>query len=425
MDPPPAIPDANGAKTDASVLSLLLAVFLLTINFRVPTNESPYVWVAQLCLLILLFNFWSHVSSRLSRPSSATIAARRKRLDAAIPHAGVSGLTEAWYDDAQVALSRVGKAVTTAAMVLLLVGVVEAYPSSLLSWLGASLQHVWDRVHASGSEKHVFVVGVFGAHMVAFWGLGLLYALLDLTRPAWALPYKIQEGMKVSRSDFLKAVAMALMNQAVLLLVVLLVWEVFPVFCPDGFSAQLPALTTMLMHMIVSLVVAELIFYGTHRLLHTPWMFAHVHYIHHTWQAPIGITAIFAHPLEFLLGNVPVVMFGPLLCGAHASVWILYTFLSTIDTVHGHSGWHLPFLGSSEAHDFHHWEGNDNYGVLSVLDTYYGTNAVYNASYRRTLDANYTAPDYPVDKILNRMAAGEAEERGESAQSTPAGQLAV
>lgn len=95
---------------------------------------------------------------------------------------------------------------------------------------------------------------------------------------------------------------------------------------------------------------------------------------------------------------------GPLICGSHVTIWIFYTFISTIDTVHGHSGWHLPFLGSSEAHDYHHWQGNDNLGVLDVLDTYYGTNTVYNASWRKTLDVNYSSPDYPVDKILNRMA---------------------
>jgi hypothetical protein len=93
---------------------------------------------------------------------------------------------------------------------------------------------------------------------------------------------------------------------------------------------------------------------------------------------------------------------GPLVLGSHASVWILWTFLSTLDTVHGHSGWHLPLLGSSEGHDYHHWQGNDNMGVLGVLDSYYGTNTNYNASWRKTVDVNYSTPDYPVDKILNK-----------------------
>lgn len=95
--------------------------------------------------------------------------------------------------------------------------------------------------------------------MTAFWGLGLLYAVLDLVRPAWANPYKIQEGMKVSKTDFLKAVAMALLNQLILFGVVLLGWKIFPTFCPDGFSVELPSLLTAVLQMLVSLVFAELV----------------------------------------------------------------------------------------------------------------------------------------------------------------------
>lgn len=37
-----------------------------------------------------------------------------------------------------------------------------------------------------------------------------------------------------------------------------------------------------------------------------------VHKIHHKWTAPIGIAAEYAHPFEFLIGNIVPVFTGPI-----------------------------------------------------------------------------------------------------------------
>ena len=47
-------------------------------------------------------------------------------------------------------------------------------------------------------------------------------------------------------------------------------------------------------------------------------------------------------------------MIGPFLLGSHVTIWILYAIFAISNTAHAHSGWHLPFLTSSEGHDYHH-----------------------------------------------------------------------
>ena len=65
---------------------------------------------------------------------------------------------------------------------------------------------------------------------------------------------------------------------------------------------------------------------------------------------------------------------------------------------------HLPFLGSPEAHDFHHslngGRNLDNLGQVDVLDRVLHTNKEFLKSWQYTVHKGYTTPDYPVDKAL-------------------------
>ena len=90
------------------------------------------------------------------------------------------------------------------------------------------------------------------------------------------------------------------------------------------------------------------------RLFHHPSIYRHIHKIHHEWTAPIGIVSIYAHPLEHLIANVLPVAMGPIVMGSHiATSWMWFT-MALLTTVNTHSGYHLPFMPSPEAHDFHH-----------------------------------------------------------------------
>lgn len=96
------------------------------------------------------------------------------------------------------------------------------------------------------------------------------------------------------------------------------------------------------------------------------------------WTSPVAISAIYAHWVEHWLCNLTPIALGPLLCGCH--VWLIFVWvgIALVQTLHAHSGYHLPFLSSPEAHDAHHKLFNVNFGPLGLLDTLCGTNIRFN-----------------------------------------------
>ena len=98
------------------------------------------------------------------------------------------------------------------------------------------------------------------------------------------------------------------------------------------------------------LIVQELLF----RLFHHPLLYKYIHKQHHEWTAPVGLVAVYAHPLEHLVANLLPLVAGPVLLGSHLAVTWLWFIIATFVTVVSHSGYHLPFLPSPEFHDFHH-----------------------------------------------------------------------
>ena len=54
------------------------------------------------------------------------------------------------------------------------------------------------------------------------------------------------------------------------------------------------------------------------------------------------------------MANVFPVVMGPLVMGSHVATGWLWFSLAIATTLVSHCGYHLPFLPSPEAHDFHH-----------------------------------------------------------------------
>lgn len=89
-------------------------------------------------------------------------------------------------------------------------------------------------------------------------------------------------------------------------------------------------------------------FYWTHRLLHCPALYRHVHYIHHKSTVPSAFTGYSFHVLEAALvfaNEVLVVWLLPLHLGLHR----LYHLVTTIVHLGGHAGYEMaPFIPTLE-----------------------------------------------------------------------------
>ena len=106
-------------------------------------------------------------------------------------------------------------------------------------------------------------------------------------------------------------------------------------------------------------------FYWTHRLIHVPRIYRAIHKLHHRFTAPTAVASMYAHPLEFLVGNLTGVALGPVLLNTHpytAYFWFCYALVSTGGS---HSGY--TFF-DAESHDRHHEFFNCNFGVGGMMD---------------------------------------------------------
>lgn len=234
--------------------------------------------------------------------------------------------------------------------------------------------------------KDDFNVIVWGSYLITFvvyWGIGGLYTIVDLTgRPAFLLKYKIQDAPNtypVEAKRVWKVILQVLFNQfCVGLPMVILGYHFYKI---RGFNnGELPTFQWVLLELIVFILLEEIGFYYAHRLLHHPRIYKYVHKQHHEWTAPISITAIYCHPIEHIFSNMVPPYLGPILMGAHsATIWLWFT-LVILSTLNAHSGFHLPFFPSPEAHDFHHLKFNQCFGILGVLDRLHGTDSAFRAS---------------------------------------------
>ena len=96
---------------------------------------------------------------------------------------------------------------------------------------------------------------------------------------------------KPDKSLFKSLIVHTLTNH--LLKIPLLLYLFYPLLSPliplSASPLLLPPLPTLALHLAFSTVVEDCLFYWTHRLLHTPYLFKHVHSMHHRFHNLKGV----------------------------------------------------------------------------------------------------------------------------------------
>ncbi|RZC36179.1 fatty acid hydroxylase domain-containing protein 2 [Asbolus verrucosus] len=248
-------------------------------------------------------------------------------------------------------------------------------------------QAQWDKFLDTIGEDpfNLWVYGTTILSLGVYWLFGGIYTILDITNKPTALRrYKIQPGTNepVDNKKLLKVIWSVIFNQIVVGLpsTLIMYWAM----CWRGFPPlrELPTFHWVLYELAVHILVEEAAFYYSHRqvLLHSRHLYKIIHKQHHEWTAPIAVTAIYSHPIEHLFSNLLPPFLGVFIMGSHvATAWLWFT-LALLSTLNAHSGYHLPFFPSPEAHDFHHLKFNNCFGVLGVLDRLHGTDTNFRSS---------------------------------------------
>jgi Delta7-sterol 5-desaturase len=124
---------------------------------------------------------------------------------------------------------------------------------------------------------------------------------------------------------------------------------------------------------LLLIVLHDAYFYWTHRLLHHPWLFRHVHAVHHRSRNPSPWAAYSFHPLEALIqaAYLPVALS---LLPAHVTVLLVVMVHMMLRNALGHSGFEIyprngmrnmpwRWLTSTTHHQLHHERMEANFGL--------------------------------------------------------------
>lgn len=238
----------------------------------------------------------------------------------------------------------------------------------------------WGLFVTSYPPPAIEFVGALAVQLIFFWIPCLIYMALPSLAPAFAERHRLQPSASPpTRPEALDCLRIVLRNQLVSMTIhALLLAANVAAGKPSRYriDARFPGAGELVRDVVLSVLVRETAFYYTHRLLHTPALYARVHKRHHRFVAPFSLAAQYASVSEHIIANVlPVALPGLLFPGTHILSYWAFVASVLVDTSTVHSGYDF-FGGLAKMHDAHHELFVVNYGVCGLLDWVHGTDRI-------------------------------------------------
>jgi sterol desaturase/sphingolipid hydroxylase (fatty acid hydroxylase superfamily) len=267
---------------------------------------------------------------------------------------------------------------------------------------------MWDTIISTLSNiyNNDYIRIPFINHFVTYWTFSGIYALLDLYcthNTNFMIKYKIQSDQIIKSIPlnnptstpttpstpsthsipsslnnrwvikwdlYAYAAYIALINQVWFLIFLVAIYPILE-YQEISYDMEWSPWYVHLAQIPIFYFMLSCIFYYTHRLLHTPYLYKRIHKFHHSWKIPVGCAAIYAHPIEHILNNLFPVFIPFLILRMHPFYINIVVFIATMNSVNVHSGYN--FVNAKE-HDDHHRYFLCNYGAgMDIFDWLHGT----------------------------------------------------
>lgn len=251
--------------------------------------------------------------------------------------------------------------------------VLKDHPGYVLPKVMAS----WSDIVDSYSPQRIEFVGTLLVQVVSFWLPSTIYLFLDVIAPSFSKRHKIQPAPKQpTQRDIVRCFKVVAQNQilsSVLHLALIYMTSHMGSASSYRVEQSLPSSVEFTCDFLISLLLREALFYYSHRLLHTPYLYVRIHKKHHKFTAPIALAAQFAHPIEQIFANALPISLPPQLLRSHVVTFWVFLSYELFMTATVHSGYDF-FNNKARMHDLHHEKFNLNYGSIGLLDWVHGTN---------------------------------------------------
>lgn len=251
--------------------------------------------------------------------------------------------------------------------------------------------------HKVLSYDNLMIIGLPVFHFIVFISYNLFYFFIYYFDPEFIRKYKCNQNewpfndMNIWAA--LKHSSIIQLSMNILLInpvLSFLSFKIKPIYFKFEINDN-PDLLTSCLQILFFFLINDFVFHFSHKMLHTDLFYKSIHYKHHEFKTPISISAEYAHPVEYIMGNIIPASLGPLILNllsidVHLTTIMIWTIIGIGATLEQHSGYEftwspfniIPFTFSTYYHDFHHTRFKGNYSSNFILwDFIFSNNIEY------------------------------------------------
>ncbi|CAK9303676.1 unnamed protein product [Gordionus sp. m RMFG-2023] len=252
--------------------------------------------------------------------------------------------------------------------------------------LASYFQNGWELMLKTYSKWQICTFGSLFVHEILYFAICLPAFLFQFI--PFMQRFKIQQNIIETKEAQMKCFKLLLFNHICIQFPLIMGTYYFVEFLNIPLEYEkMPRWYIIGLQVIGCAIIEDTWHYFLHRMMHHRKLYKYVHKLHHTFNAPFGMVAEYAHPVETLVLGMGFFI-GILTFTTHMIllwIWVLFRLLETIDVHSGYDIWFLnpfhllPGYAGVRFHDFHHMNFVGNYSSTFVWwDKLFGTDSQYN-----------------------------------------------